>query len=261
MRETGTDHVYLDASMIDDFANHFPTIWRACQSAGLDPTRELLPVAPAAHYLSGGVVTDLDGASTLPRLWSCGESACSGVHGANRLASNSLLDGLVFGRRVVEAIATGVSTARDTGAMTGILDVATIEPESVASDPAATPGEPSGDGDAEKLRSAIQRTMSSDCGVVRDAAGLAVASLTLTELGGLAGDLPPDVVAGCEVRNLVRTSRAIVLAAATREESRGAHTRADFPETSDAFRGRIVLRGDCDPAFVPLPSFALDVSS
>jgi succinate dehydrogenase/fumarate reductase flavoprotein subunit len=102
------------------------------------------------------------------------------------------------------------------------------------SDPAATPGEPSGDGDAEKLRSAIQRTMSSDCGVVRDAAGLAVASLTLTELGGLAGDLPPDVVAGCEVRNLVRTSRAIVLAAATREESRGAHTRADFPETSDA---------------------------
>ena len=267
MRETGTDHVFLDASMIDDFPNHFPTIWRACQSAGLDPTRELLPVAPAAHYLSGGVVTDLDGASTLPRLWSCGESACSGVHGANRLASNSLLDGLVFGRRVVEAIATGVSGARDTGAMTGILDIATIAPELRRPNPSRPPmprrPTPSRAATAipEKLRSAIQRTMSTDCGVVRDAAGLAVAAATLAELGGLAGDLPPDVVAGCEVRNLVRTSRAIVLAAATREESRGAHTRADFPETSDAFRGRIVLRGDCEPEFVPLPSYALDASS
>jgi L-aspartate oxidase len=262
MRETGTDHVYLDASMIDDFPDHFPTIWRACQSVGLDPTRELLPVAPAAHYLSGGVVTDLDGATTLPRLWSCGESACSGVHGANRLASNSLLDGLVFGRRVVEAIAAGVSGARDTGAMTGILDIATIEPESDAiPDPTKPDSTQDGDGDPEKLRSAIQRTMSTDCGVVRDAGGLAVAATTLAELGGLAADLAPDVVAGCEVRNLIRTSSAIVVAAATREESRGAHTRADFPETSDGFRGRIVLRGACDPEFVPLPSYALDASS
>jgi L-aspartate oxidase len=262
MRETGTDHVYLDASMIDDFPDHFPTIWRACQSVGLDPTRELLPVAPAAHYLSGGVVTDLDGATTLPRLWSCGESACSGVHGANRLASNSLLDGLVFGRRVVEAIAAGVSGARDTGAMTGILDIATIEPESDAiPDPTKPDSTQDGDGDPEKLRSAIQRTMSTDCGVVRDAGGLAVAATTLAELGGLAADLAPGVVAGCEVRNLIRTSSAIVVAAATREESRGAHTRADFPETSDGFRGRIVLRGACDPEFVPLPSYALDASS
>ena len=182
------------------------------------------------------------------------------MHGANRLASNSLLDGLVFGRRVVEAIAIGVSHARDTGAMTGILDVATIEPESVASDPAVTSGEPGGDGDAEKLRSAVQRTMSTDCGVVRDAAGLAAAAATLAELGDLAGDLPEDVVSACEVRNLVRTSRAIVLAAATREESRGAHTRADFPATSDAFRGRIVLRGNRDPVFVPLPAYALDTA-
>jgi L-aspartate oxidase len=212
--------------------------------------------------LSGGVVTDLHGASTLPRLWSCGESACSGVHGANRLASNSLLDGLVFGRRVVEAIAEDVSGARDTGAMTGILDIATIAPEPVASsDAAPAHTEPDGDGDPGKLRSTIQRTMSTDCGVVRDAAGLAVAAGMLAELGGLAGELPPDVVAACEVRNLVRTSRAIVRAAATREESRGAHTRADFPETSDAFRGRIVLRGACEPEFVPLPAYALDASS
>ena len=90
--------------MIDDFERRFPTIWAACRTAGLDPTNDWLPVAPAAHYLSGGIVTDLDGASTLPHLWACGETACSGVHGANRLASNSLLDGLVFGQRVVAGI-------------------------------------------------------------------------------------------------------------------------------------------------------------
>ena len=118
MQATGEDHVWLDATMIDDFEHHFPTIWFSCLRADLDPTEEWLPVAPAAHYLSGGVVADLDGATTLDHLWACGETACSGVHGANRLASNSLLDGLVFGRRVVEAILAGKETAESTGAMT-----------------------------------------------------------------------------------------------------------------------------------------------
>ena len=93
--------------MIDDFARRFPTIWEACQTAGLDPRRDWLPVAPAAHYLSGGVLADLDGATTMPGLWACGEAACSGVHGANRLASNSLLDGLV--RRVSSRSSVGPS--------------------------------------------------------------------------------------------------------------------------------------------------------
>ncbi len=124
MQATGQDHVWLDATMIDDFEHHFPTIWFSCLRA--EPRsrpQEWLPVAPAAHYLSGGVVTDLDGATTLDHLWACGEVACSGVHGANRLASNSLLDGLVFGRRVVEAILAGKETAESTGAMTGVLDL------------------------------------------------------------------------------------------------------------------------------------------
>jgi L-aspartate oxidase len=84
MRETGSDHVYLDASMIDDFANHFPTIWRACQSVGLDPTRELLPVAPAAHYLSGGVVTDLEGRDSMME--------CGHILAANDSLHKPLLD-------------------------------------------------------------------------------------------------------------------------------------------------------------------------
>ena len=98
----------------------FPTIWRACQTVGLDPTRDWLPVAPAAHYLCGGVCTDLDGATTLPGLWACGEVACTGVHGANRLASNSLLENLVFAARVVEAIIRGKDSPDATGVLRGI---------------------------------------------------------------------------------------------------------------------------------------------
>jgi L-aspartate oxidase len=256
MRETGTDHVFLDASMIDDFPTHFPTIWRACQAVGLDPRHEYLPVAPAAHYLSGGVVTDLDGATTLPHLWSCGEAACSGVHGANRLASNSLLDGLVFGTRVVEAIAAGRTAARSTGAMTGVLELGNSEPDLDVVPPATGAA-----GDPDKVRGAIQHTMSADSGVVRDAAGLESARVTLRDLGTLADELQPGVVPTFEVRNLLRVSRGIVAAATAREESRGAHTRADFPNTSSALYGRFVQRGAEAAVFVPLGTYALDATA
>src|SRR3954468_24488653 len=126
MQLTDMEHMWLDATMIDDFEHHFPTIWKACGDVGLDPENDWLPVAPAAHYMSGGVVTDLDGATTLPHLWACGETACSGVHGANRLASNSLLDGLVFGRRVIEAIMAGKEHAESSGAMVGVLDLGDV---------------------------------------------------------------------------------------------------------------------------------------
>jgi L-aspartate oxidase len=274
MRETGSDHVYLDASMIDDFAQHFPTIWRACRSAGLDPTGDLLPVAPAAHYLSGGIVTDLNGASTMPSLWSCGEAACSGVHGANRLASNSLLDGLVFGRRVVEAIASGANGPQPTGAMNGVLQLAdriaetgprpTRDGEGRGADGRGGDGR-GGDGgggdggtDPDKVRSAIQRTMSADCGVVRDAGGLENAAEAIAELTVLAEIFSTRTVPGCEVLNLTRVAQAIVTAATARGESCGAHTRADFPDTRDELRGRFVLRGGEPPAFAALavPSVA-----
>jgi L-aspartate oxidase len=247
MQATGEDHVWLDATMIDDFQNRFPTIWFSCVRVNLDPTREWLPVAPAAHYLSGGVITDLDGTTTLAHLWACGEVACSGVHGANRLASNSLLDGLVFGRRVVDAILDGKVTAESSGAMTGVLDLADdIEPEA---DRARVPHERATDPDA--VRAALQRVMSSDCGVVRDADGLQHARETL---GGLArtGDLPAGI-AGYEVIDLLRVSRAIVASATERTESRGSHTRREYPDTSDALLGRFVTRGGAVPVFVALP--------
>ena len=249
MQHQEVEHLWLDATMIPDFERHFPTIWSACQTVGLDPTEDWLPVAPAAHYMSGGVVTDLDGATTLPHLWACGETACSGVHGANRLASNSLLDGLVFGRRVIEAIANGKEVPESTGAMTGVLDLA--HDASADEDPVVLPKEqPS---DPAVLRGAVQRTMSAECGVVRDAESLKVASETLTDLADLAIDLPARSQASYEVIDLLRVSRAIVAAAVARLESRGAHYRADYPEPLDSMRGRFVVRGAAEPVFVALP--------
>src|SRR5436190_4980526 len=122
MLEEGVDHLWLDATGLERFAERFPTIAAAVHDIGLDPKHDWLPIAPAAHYLSGGVVTDLDGATALPALWACGEVACTGVHGANRLASNSLLEGMVFGPRVIEAIATGKVAPDPTGAMRAVVE-------------------------------------------------------------------------------------------------------------------------------------------
>ena len=212
--------------MIDDFAKRFPTIWAACRTVGLDPTRDWLPVAPAAHYLSGGVVTDLDGATTLPHLWACGETACSGVHGANRLASNSLLDGLVFGRRVVRGDRRGQGRTRvdrrDDGCARRSRRSTAPAPDPVVlrSSAASAP---------DALRSAVQRTMSADCGVVRDATACAWPARRSPISRGWPTTCRPGRSRRYEVINLVRVARAIVAAALAREESRGAHTRGDFP--------------------------------
>ena len=114
---TGADHVYLDARHLggDFLAGRFPTIVASCLATGVDPATDLIPVAPAAHYASGGVRTDLRGRTSIPGLYACGEVACTGVHGANRLASNSLLEGLVFSRRIADDIAAGPARAGATG--------------------------------------------------------------------------------------------------------------------------------------------------
>lgn len=121
MAEQGVEHLWLDATGLESFAERFPTVAASLQGAGLDPTTDWLPIAPAAHYLSGGVVTDLDGASTVPGLWAAGETACTGVHGANRLASNSLLEGMVFGARLADAIEQGRDGPSPSGVMRAVL--------------------------------------------------------------------------------------------------------------------------------------------
>jgi L-aspartate oxidase len=225
-------HVWLDATTVPNVAARFPTVTRACAAVGLDPARDWLPVAPAAHYLCGGVCTDLDGATTVPRLWACGEVACSGVHGANRLASNSLLDGLVFGGRCVDAILAGKDQPDETGVLRG-LDAPTPHPAPAAPGPPA-----SGVG-----RAPLQRVMTREAGVLRDAASLRRARAALEAM-------PP---ADREVANLRTVSLALVQAALAREESRGTHARLDFPEPDPALLGRFVFGAGPAPSFVRLP--------
>src|SRR5271167_208047 len=121
MSGAGGTHLWLDATGLENFDQRFPTLAERLAAAGLDPSVDWLPIAPAAHYLSGGVITDLDGASALPGLWAAGETACTGVHGANRLASNSLLEGMVFGARLAEAIEEGRDSPSQTGVMRALL--------------------------------------------------------------------------------------------------------------------------------------------
>jgi L-aspartate oxidase len=259
MIERGIDHVWLDATGLADFSARFPNIAAELAAVGLDPTTDWLPVAPAAHYVSGGVVTDLVGASSLPGLWAAGEAACTGVHGANRLASNSLLEGMVFGPRVVDAIAEGVDRPSGTGAMravTGITgedgscdtvgDLAAIGGRPVSVDRGA--GSPiwqaahgaSGDASVADLRARLQRTMTFDAGVLRSAASLGRAA---AELEAVAVELgAPTTPAGWEVANLCAVGAALVGAAALRTESRGAHARGDFADLDPAFRVRLVQR-------------------
>ncbi len=247
-------HVWLDLTPVDGFGERFPTLRAELVRAGIDPDRgEWVPVAPAAHYCCGGVLTDLDGASTVPGLWAAGEVASAGVHGANRLASNSLLDGMVFGTRVVEAVSAGRRGPSPTGAMTGVLGV-DERPRAVgtrvvradrhllagrggASIGAAGDGSDPPAGALERLRT----TMTRRAGVLRDEGSLAEAAAVVAELRGGFGPVSAPSVAERELVNLCEVAALTLVAAGARTETRGAHTRTDHPGTDPDLRTRIVI--------------------
>jgi L-aspartate oxidase len=243
MLDQGVDHLWLDATGLERFAERFPTIASALQAAGLDPATDWLPIAPAAHYTIGGVVTDLDGATDLPGLWAAGEVACTGVHGANRLASNSLLEGMVFAARVVEAIERGKEAPEPTGVMEAILrptgDGAAGDPIRV--DVASPVSLATGPSDVAKLRSELQRGMTLEAGVVRDEDSLGRAAAVIERATPSAAPVTPD---DWEHQNLLVVGGAVVAAARTRRETRGAHTRTDHPDMSPLFQRRIVVSVD-----------------
>ena len=210
MNETGRDHVWLDARHLgaEFWERRFPTILATCRSYGVDPVTELIPVSPAQHYASGGVATDMWGRSNLPGLYATGEVACSGVHGANRLASNSLLEGLVFSRRIAEVLP---GELRDLN-----------EPAEDPRTPGVIP---------ESARTSMQKLMTEQVGVLRSASGLALAAKGLAELS----DQRSEAVGQgeWETTNLVTISTALTAAAAMREETRGSHWRDDFGDRDD----------------------------
>jgi len=219
-------------------------VWVA-RTSTTDPSKDWLPIAPAAHYLSGGVLTDLWGATALPGLWAAGEVACTGVHGANRLASNSLLEGMVFGARLAETILDGGDGPTPTGVLAPLLD-GRIEPVAPGAthrtDAAAAPPD---DGaaswpDVAKTRDRLQRAMTDGAGVVRSADSLARAGRTVATVAAAVGSDQPGDRAHGELANLVTAARSILESATLRTETRGAHARSDFPHLSEAWRCRIV---------------------
>jgi len=234
MLEQGVEHLWLDATGLERFDERFPTIAAAVREIGLDPSVDWLPIAPAAHYLSGGVVADLEGASALPGLWACGEVACTGVHGANRLASNSLLEGMVFAPRVVEAVLAGVDGPQPTGAMRCVLG----DQGRRLRCPELTFGD-GRDVTPAKARDELQRALTAHAGVLRDASSLQLADCAAQEASAHSGG--DDRVDTWELRNLATVGRALIAAASAREESRGAHTRTDFPDTASRFQLRLVI--------------------
>ena len=199
---------FLDATTAvgAHFPHEFPAVFEACRSGGIDPRREMIPVTPAVHYHMGGVATDLDGRTSLPGLYAAGECAATGVHGANRLASNSLLEAAVFGARAGRAAAI---EAHAPGVPVSLI--------------------PTPDLPADVLQT-LRKAMSRDAGVIRDAAGLTRLLDQIEALEPAYGPCPPLVAA-----------RMIVAAALAREESRGGHFRADFPATAAPQRTFVTL--------------------
>ena len=230
LRDGGS--VFLDAgSLSDRVESRFPTVARACADNGLDLASEPVPVAPAAHYHMGGVMVDTRGRTTLPGLWAVGEVARTGLHGANRLASNSLLEALVVGAAAGDALA---SKCRPPAHPVRVREVMGQKGVRVAEHPWLDQAAP----DLSENAAAVRSLMWQAVGLERDAAGLRRAERDLLDLAG-----SPERGAG-EFENILLVARAVVRAATARTESRGAHFRSDFPRPSECWRQALVFEGE-----------------
>ena len=232
MKKTGTDHVFLSLKHLDPalVRRRFSSIHSSCLEQGLDLAADLIPVAPAAHYTIGGVRSDLDGRTNLGGLWACGEVACTGVHGANRLASNSLLECLVFARRAVE-------DAAQTAARPGPVPLTRLLQGPPDLSPLESPG--------QSFQS-LAALMTDYVGLLRNERGLQKALAELDRLEELYG------AQSLEWRNRLIVSRLMARAALLRRETRGVHRREDFPDSDPAWRNHIVFQKDREPALLPV---------
>ena len=233
MAQTSADHVFLDARHLgkEFLERRFPSIVARCRELGFDPVSELLPVAPAQHFASGGVRTDLAGRSNLEGLYACGEVSCTGVHGANRLASNSLLEGLVFAHRIADDITDRLAAG----------DLSPADPLVRAEDTTLV---------AARERTEIQRAMTLGTGAVRSADSLARAAKTLEAVAQSASGRTADPDSW-ETSNLLHVGQLLTAVATLREETRGGHIRSDFTGRDDAhWRGHTYAVRETDGSIV-----------
>jgi len=233
MIATGSNHVYLDMTHLnaDYIVKRFPRIYRTCKDLGIDISREPIPVSPAAHYLMGGVRTDLWGATSIPGLFAAGEAACTGVHGANRLASNSLLEGLVFGARAGLAAAryAGKREQRDAREAQAPLR---HDQRRYSFSPAAS--------EAAEIRASLRSLMWEKVGIVRNRKDLTAALKQLRKWDRAMKGHRPDRNL-FELKNMITAATLITSSALSREGSVGAHFRSDFPTKGRSWRKRTVI--------------------
>lgn len=222
IQKTASTHVFLDISHKEPeyLKNRFPNIYKTCLSYGIDITKDRIPVAPAEHYCMGGIRTDAWGRTGIEGFYACGEAACNGIHGANRLASNSLLEGLVFGKRIAQEVSRNV-----------------FEKEAKAVSPSQTLmiqktfGEPLGN--TAHLMAQIRRLMTNNVGIIRNEEKLCQAQAEILEIKQQLHDREYSGIEQWELVNMVTLSELVIKSALLRTESRGAHYRTDYPHTDD----------------------------
>ena len=232
MQETESDFVYLDVTFLDPdwLPYRFPTIYKACMDKGIDITKDYIPVAPIAHFSMGGIKVDIDGRTDVDGLYACGEAACTGVHGANRLASNSLIEGLVFGRRIARLL-------EKDGIERPVVDNIGIDASGFASkDGEKLEGEGIPLDKCQKLRRIIKAIMMKKVGIVRNEQGMSEALREIRDyksefkneiLKDKNGEYVFESLKEIEVYNMLDLAEIVITAALARKENIGGHYRSD----------------------------------
>ncbi|NSW90785.1 MAG: L-aspartate oxidase [Firmicutes bacterium] len=220
MKKTNSDHVYLDITFKDReyLENRFPNIFRTCLNYGIDMSKDYIPVAPAEHYCMGGIRTDIYGKTNVKRFYACGEAACNGIHGANRLASNSLLEGLVFGSKIGTELSSVIEEAG------GKIPEYSVK---YSTDRVKK------DINKKAIRNDVKRIMTEYVGIIRNREGLIHAMGKINKYRELLMNMRNTAIEDWELQNMVLLSSLVVDSALKREESRGAHYRSDFNKTDD----------------------------
>ena len=230
MRRTSSTNVYLDITFKtkEYLENRFPNIYKTCLGYGIDISRDYIPVAPAEHYCMGGIRTDVTGRTNIKGFYACGEVACNGIHGANRLASNSLLEGLVFGQKIASELNQLLGMRKISGDFKLSCNFESFRT--------------SKNMDRNLVKKAVQNIMTQYVGIIRDKAGLIYAGEEIKTFYEMITDMKNESVMDYELQNMILLSKLVIESALEREESRGAHYRSDFSKTDDINWKRHIIR-------------------